>query len=426
MLKFALPSQGLLANPDSVMDSVLQHQMSVNPSIPHSHSHPTGPGLPPFDSETTHESGTNLDQLKKSSNTERLPSSEVLKSPVSKQAQESSSSNISPTPALASIEEPPEAPIKNQVTFRKIYMVFVMLVLLRLFNLAFISSTTQPSLPFLSNPVFVAATDYNFQASSSNIDLLTAHPDIKPPSWSFMTSILDTSISLSKGITLMIVDFLSLHSLILLSYETWIVISLTLALHPFAAWADEVVHEYFYDRVQHKNIHQLPDWTYNFGKKGFKYIRYFIMALAIWPFSEPLSRDANLILVISTVWMSLVKRVLKMLVNILHIRSALRPANERFPRGLYYGGFPSGHVSQAMVGVVVVHYIWGVNNILAYALIFQLLLTTLWVVISNRHYISQVFAGTALGIVYGFAAIAWLQGTYGMNISAPATGWSLL
>lgn len=186
MLKFALPSQGLLANPDSVMDSVLQHQMSVNPSIPHSHSHPTGPGLPPFDSETTHESGTNVDQLKKLSNTERLPSSEVLKSPVSKQAQESSSSNISPTPALASIEEPPEAPIKNQVTFRKIYMVFVMLVLLRLFNLAFISSTTQPSLPFLSNPVFVAATDYNFQASSSNIDLLTAQPDIKPPSWSFV------------------------------------------------------------------------------------------------------------------------------------------------------------------------------------------------------------------------------------------------
>jgi hypothetical protein len=197
---------------------------------------------------------------------------------------------------------------------------------------------------------------------------------------------------------------------------------------PFKSWMDGRIHREFYNRAEHKNIHQMPPWASNLGKKGFKYLRYLLIASAIWPFSDPLSREANLVLVICSVWMSVNKRLLKNLVNALHIRPALRPANQAFPRGMYFGGFPSGHVSQGFVAIVVVNHVWGLDNLMGVALVAQTFFTFIWVINANRHYVSQCIAGFVLGAVYGFAAIAWIQRIHGPNTfhAAYGHGWSLL
>lgn len=190
---------------------------------------------------------------------------------------------------------------------------------------------------------------------------------------------------------------------------------------------DGRIHKEFYNLREHKNIHQLPPWLSNWGKKGFKYIRQLILIAAVLPGSHEMSREANMVLILCTVWMSVFKRILKNIVDGLHIRPALRPPNQSFPRGMYFGGFPSGHVSQCFVAMLLVYHVWGLNNLMGMALLAQTLLTFVWVVSANRHYLSQVIAGLALGAIYGFAAIAWLQRIYGENTFRAGTGygWSL-
>ena len=187
------------------------------------------------------------------------------------------------------------------------------------------------------------------------------------------------------------------------------------------------LHSCFYDQPAHRNTHQ-PHWLIpELGKRGFKYIRYILVAMSLWPLLDPLSREAHLVMVICTIWMSVIKRVLKNFVNMLRIRAALRPPNEAFPRGLYFGGFPSGHVSQAFMAVVAVYYVWG-PNLLVYALICQTMLTAIWVICTNRHYVSQVIAGLCLGTVYAYASLAWVQAIYGPDIfhSRTSSCWGLL
>lgn len=190
---------------------------------------------------------------------------------------------------------------------------------------------------------------------------------------------------------------------------------------------DGRVHKEFYDQKDHKNIHQLPEWLSNCGKKGFKYLRHLLLIAAVWPGSHALSREANMVLILCTVWMSVFKRFLKKFVDSMHIRPALRPPNQSFPRGMYFGGFPSGHVSQCFVAMLIVYHVWGLSNLMGLALLAQTLITFVWVVSANRHYLSQVIAGLSLGAVYGFAAIAWLQRVHGPETfrAGEGYGWSL-
>lgn len=150
--------------------------------------------------------------------------------------------------------------------------------------------------------------------------------------------------------------------------------------------------------------------------------------MSVWPFADPLSREANLVLIFCTVWMSVVKRFLKNFVNAMHIRPALRPPSSAYPRGMYFGGFPSGHVSQGFVAIIVVHHVWGLSNLMGILLVLQTLFTCLWVVAENRHYFSQIVAGLALGAVYGFAAISWIQRIHGPDTfqAGRGHGWALL
>lgn len=164
------------------------------------------------------------------------------------------------------------------------------------------------------------------------------------------------------------------------------------------------------------------------GKKGFKYFKFFLFGLTAWPLMDPMSREAHFVLVLCTVWMSVVKRVLKNLANMLRMSVALRPPNEAFPRGLYFGGFPSGHVSQTFMTVVAIYYVWGAHNVLIYALLIQTLMTAAWVLSCNRHFVSQIVAGLALGVIYGLAVVSWLHSMFGPVLYHPSvpTSWGLL
>jgi len=319
-------------------------------------------------------------------------------------------------------------PIKNQMTFRKVYMVVALLTLVRTFNLGFLP-TNSFSRTFPYFPLDYAAphaTSVAVDISNAPFVALFLHSSpFSLHGWaSFFQEFL---ITLVRGIALLFYDCFEIHKLAL-SPATLTTLLFAFMLYPLTAWMDERIHREFYNRAEHKNIHQMPPWASNLGKKGFKYLRYLLIASAIWPFSDPLSREANLVLVICSVWMSVVKRMLKNGVNMLYIRPALRPANSAFPRGMYFGGFPSGHVSQGFVAIVVVGHVWGLDNIMGMALVAQTFFTFIWVINANRHYISQCVAGFVLGAIYGYSAIAWLQRIHGENTyhAAYGHGWSLL
>jgi hypothetical protein len=110
---------------------------------------------------------------------------------------------------------------------------------------------------------------------------------------------------------------------------------------------DSPVHRFFYDSKYHKNIHQLPDRINRIAKRGLKWYRNLCMISAVLPIETEIARDTALMFVQGSMWMSLVKRGLKMLADAKHMRGARRPPNEHFIRGIYYGGFPSGHMSHS-------------------------------------------------------------------------------
>jgi membrane-associated phospholipid phosphatase len=81
-----------------------------------------------------------------------------------------------------------------------------------------------------------------------------------------------------------------------------------------------------------------------------------------------------------------------------------RPWNEHFKKKVTYGGFPSGHMAEATYMAIV----WGLQYGLKAAIpLTAFALTSFGVLVNcNRHYVSQVVGGAALGAVYGLAANA--------------------
>lgn len=143
---------------------------------------------------------------------------------------------------------------------------------------------------------------------------------------------------------------------------------------------------------------------------------------ALFPFTSPTTKEINFSLLLVSVWMSFFKRIVKKIADLLYIRPARRPPNEEFPRGIYYGGFPSGHVSQTFGGLIIVAYLWGINTAMGYAMLIQLMLTLVWVLVSNRHYVSQAVAAVAMGLLYAFAIIQCLNNVFGKEALALQKG----
>lgn len=154
----------------------------------------------------------------------------------------------------------------------------------------------------------------------------------------------------------------------------------------------------------------------------------------MWPWESEFGREVNLLFVEGSMWMrceflslyisrysyktiycSLMKRGLKMLADKKRFKAAIRPPNEQFQRGIYYGGFPSGHLSQAGYAITLYYLAYNATFITSPVLIGKSFTAELFV-LSNK-YISfmkrwwYMRAWQQCGLWYriGIISVKWLE-----------------
>jgi hypothetical protein len=161
---------------------------------------------------------------------------------------------------------------------------------------------------------------------------------------------------------------------------------------------DESLQENFHDRINHKNIHQLPKKCHDIAHYGIGVPMVFLSSLAFWGWNEDLRMTARLF-AIGLPFVHSGKDIIKKF----RFKSCLRPWHEDFgSQNRSSGGFPSGH----MANVAYMTTLFGMRHGPAWGVPLGLFATFVFVdfVNCNRHYLSQLFAGTALGVIFAYAA----------------------
>ncbi len=161
--------------------------------------------------------------------------------------------------------------------------------------------------------------------------------------------------------------------------------------------ADESLHGKFYDAEHHKNKYQMPHTFIkvinNFGDVGI----ITLTSLAFFASDEQLRLTAR-IFGIGAVSALAAKDIVKKM----RVKACIRPYSEKFEPTPAYGGFPSGH----MIEVAYMATLWGLQYGLKAGIPLGILAALSFGVLvgSNRHFISQVVAGTGFGVIYALAA----------------------
>ena len=161
---------------------------------------------------------------------------------------------------------------------------------------------------------------------------------------------------------------------------------------------DENIHSHFYDPSCHKNIRQLPDSF----TKAVEHLAFYgvvgLSSMAVWGPRADLRTTGRIFAVgaISGLY-------LKDFIKSFKSNGNLRPFNQNFsPTCRSQGGFPSGHMFEAAYMATVFGLQYGLGAWIPLSLFSGAMFVVS--VNANRHYVSQVFAGAALGIIYGVAA----------------------
>lgn len=161
---------------------------------------------------------------------------------------------------------------------------------------------------------------------------------------------------------------------------------------------DYDLHSCFYDATCHQNINQLPRWVNELSGKGT------IIPLVAFSSLSVFSRDVDLRITSSIFWKGvlsiwMVKNIIK---NTTKGEFCCRPPCGEFKKKKYYGGFPSGHVAETFYMATLYGLQEGVSwglPLWAYASFVAGVSVT-----NNRHYVSQVVGGAALGTLYALAS----------------------
>lgn len=183
----------------------------------------------------------------------------------------------------------------------------------------------------------------------------------------------------------------------LFSKETLIIAGIAVPSYFVARRHDRAIHHYFYDGKRHKNRRQLPYCCKVAAEKGLAIPLLTAAGLALFSKNEELQTTAY------AFWVGLpcswgYKKALKATKG----NHCLRPPNQYFARhSKSYGGFPSGHVMEmayvtTLFGLRYGPKVW-VPLTAATAYVFAEL------AICNRHYVSQLVCGAAIGTAFGFA-----------------------
>lgn len=182
---------------------------------------------------------------------------------------------------------------------------------------------------------------------------------------------------------------------------TWNTFKIICSVFPFfvaARMIDEKLQRCFYDPTCHKNINQMPSWCHEVAKAS---IALPIVLLGVDAF---FSRDddrrwTSQILLVGMPFVIWTKTLIKQM----KFDACLRPWNENFScEQRSFGGFPSGHMAQALYMAVLYGKRYGPRFAVPLGLLAGFIGVTF--VSCNRHYISQVIAGAAFGSIYALAA----------------------
>eukprot|EP01129_Flabellula_baltica_P017632 TRINITY_DN9831_c0_g1_i1.p1 TRINITY_DN9831_c0_g1~~TRINITY_DN9831_c0_g1_i1.p1 ORF type:complete len:317 (-),score=40.76 TRINITY_DN9831_c0_g1_i1:63-968(-) len=179
------------------------------------------------------------------------------------------------------------------------------------------------------------------------------------------------------------------------------------ALFPFAIiflvvrYADHFVHNIFYDDKRHVNTTESPRLVTDIGKKGVKFINILAILITVFMYQD---FKIPVFLIEGTVYVSCVKRFIKRNIDKLKLDISLRPPNEDYDHEKkFYGGLPSGHMAQSAFCMFVCAHNSSSSQIpLIY--IFQNVICAAYLVMSNRHFSSQLVAGVALGYIFSLAS----------------------
>jgi hypothetical protein len=166
---------------------------------------------------------------------------------------------------------------------------------------------------------------------------------------------------------------------------------------------DHDVHKNFYDSACHKNINQVNEHACNAVEKGAFVGVVACSSLAFLASDEELRITSRIFMLgaITGLW---AKNVIK------HgqFHGGLRPWNEHFSSEKQScGGFPSGHMFEASYMLTVYGLEYGRKAAIPLGLFAAAMFGVS--ISCNRHYVSQLVAGTAFGALYGFAAHKTIQ-----------------
>jgi len=203
--------------------------------------------------------------------------------------------------------------------------------------------------------------------------------------------------AIGEAITGAFKDVLVLHKN-LFTWNSFKIISGVFPVFVAARMIDEKLQRCFYDGRFHKNINQMPSWCHEVARASIGLPIVMLGVDAFFCRNDDRRWTAQILLLGMpfVIWT-------KTLIKKMKFDAGLRPWNEKFScEQRAFGGFPSGHMAQALYMTVLYGGRYGPSFAIPLGLLASFIGVTF--VSCNRHYISQVIAGSAFGAIYALAA----------------------
>jgi len=187
----------------------------------------------------------------------------------------------------------------------------------------------------------------------------------------------------------------------LIHWDSYKTIATTFPIYIAARMADQSLHECFYDKAIHKHINTMPR-SFHFFADRIAIAIEGVASAGFFLFSHNVRlRETSKMFLLGLPFVILTADLLKV---IFKSEFCYRPLHEEFCKNhkRVLGGFPSTHAAQVTYATVVYGMQYGVKAAVPLALLGAAVVLPF--INDNRHYLSQIVAGTGLGVLYGLAA----------------------
>ena len=199
-------------------------------------------------------------------------------------------------------------------------------------------------------------------------------------------------------LTDMVKDIFLLHKS-LFTWNTFKIVSSVFPLFIGARILDEQLQRCFFDHRSQKNINQMPSWCHDVAKVSIA-VPLVLLGSDMFFSKDNEKRWTGQIMLVGMPFVIWTKKLVKKM----QFDACLRPWHEKHTKGKdrSFGGFPSGHMAQALYMAVLYGSRYGPRYALPLSALAGFIGVTF--LTCNRHYLSQLVAGGAFGTIYALAA----------------------